>query len=274
MDISGIKLDTMPVSETAILESVPVSDIEQLTSDDAILCQNCGLSERMSSQAFLCRECHAANKKGAIPIQHNSNVVEMRPLDNIGSPNLRSVSFAPVSMRYAGKQLDEIAYSMLPAIPEELKVEIHRAAIEFTREYVTMSTSPTIQDIDCTAMFCLTVGGILQRLSEREKDKIVIRARPELKRQEKERKDEEKISKIQKSLPNSPFERHTANVILKDIATFEAPVDKALQATLKKFLDYVSLQSQIIESIDKAWIEKVLSTPMYSRLKQYIKLTA
>jgi hypothetical protein len=197
---------------------------------------------------------------------------EELPLETNAKQQAKSIRFAPPSVRYNGKQLDEIAWSMLPALPDQVLLDIRKLVVTDARTFVSQDIEPTVQDMDVLAEYCFQLGNMIKQLSSGKKSKIVLSAKPELKRQEKERKEQAKAEKIQKSIPKDVVSTHTANILLKGIAEIVAPPDKSVQATIKAFLDHVQLQSQVEDEITGEWLTANLNLKRYQPIKQYFRI--
>jgi len=284
MNLSNLKFIAAPTTQ-------PKPEI----APTVILCQNCHVNERATTSNFLCVECIAENdellrdkkslsKNGTIPGFESSPTItqlseplfnpEELPLETNSKQSAKSIRFAPPSIRYDGKQLDEIAWSMLPALPESVILEINKAVLSHARAFVSQDVEPTVQDIDVTAEFCIRLGNMMKSLVGKKKDRIILAAKPEAKRLEKERKEKEKAEKIQKAIPKDVISKHTANILLDGIATIVAPPDKAVQSIIKAFLDHVQLQSQVEDEINGEWLAANLNLKRYQPIKQYFKINA
>lgn len=264
--------ETRTENITAPLDSETIEPLETIETEetptpfDEILCDDCFLP---INSGIRCKSCESIRKKGTLPIKPIIKNVSLTS-PNRPSASLRQLTIAPLSVRYDGKELDAIAWSMLPALPETMILEIRQLVAVSARSIV--GENPSIQDIDAMAEYHVQLGAILRQLSIREKDKITLTARPEAKRREIERKITEKAEKIAKTLPVDANLKHAANILLDGKLTFLAPLIAAHKPILKKFLDYVSLMAQVEESIDTAWITKTLATPQYSYLRQYVRI--
>jgi hypothetical protein len=288
MNLTNLKF--IKAEQVDTLRNVSTSRSE---APSKILCGNCHVNDRASTGSLLCDDCLAeaneirTDKKveyanGALPVIEQSPTVingeatlfnaEELPLETNSKQSAKSIRFAPPSIRYDGKQLDEIAWSMLPALPENVLLEINKLVLSDARKFVSQETEPTIQDIDVVAEYCIRLGTMMKSLGSKKKDKIILAAKPEAKRLEKERKEKEKSEKIQKAIPKDPFSKYVANILLEGIATIVAPPDKALQSRVKDFLDYVQLQSNIEDEITAEWLTSQLSKPKYRPIKQYFKI--
>jgi hypothetical protein len=288
MDLSQIKFIT-PKQVESLTNTSTIVEVKETI----VLCQNCNTNERSNTQSLLCHDCIAENKEiledkkngnksGALPAPDLTPTItqtteplfnpEELPLETNSKHSAKSIRFAPPSIRYDGKQLDEIAWSMLPALPESVILDINKLVLSDARAFASQDVEPTVQDIDVLAEYCIRLGNMMKSLGAKKKDKLILSAKPELKRQEKERREKEKSEKIQQSIPKDVVSKHTANILLKDIAEITAPMDKATQSIVKQFLDHVSLQSQIEDEITGAWLTAQLSKPKYQPIKQYFKI--
>lgn len=243
---------------------------ETVKSDNAaILCQNCHEAPRANSQSLLCETCKKGTLPVPAPIEQINATMPVTFTDNSNN-NVRQIDFAPMSIRYEGKQLDEIAWSMLPALPDDMLIEM-RAKMNIVLRDIA-EKEPTIQELDLISESFRYLSDFTKQLSVIKKDKLMLSARPEMKRLEKERKEQEKAKKVQSSIPKDVISRHTANIILAGIVEITAPLEKEKQAILKRFLDHVQLQSQIEETIDREWIKANLNKPNYAPLKPYLTI--
>lgn len=247
-------------------------------SSTEILCQNCETNPRISRQHFLCKEClDSKDNNGILPAPELKEEIEVisMPIPSFQqTTEYQAITFAPPSVRYNGKELDELAWSMMPAMPENVKLDIAKNSTEQMRKFINQEIEPTVQDLDVLAEYFLQLHRFTLELATRKKDRIKLDAKPELKRLEKERREKEKTEKIQSSIPKDTISKHTANVLLAGIAEIVNPAEKDKQSLLKKFLDYVSLQSQMEDVIDTQFLQNALAKPMYSPLKQYFKIKA
>ena len=241
-------------------------------SPETILCQQCNKNARVSTQSMLCKECSIAN--GTLPVHELPSVNVERPLDlsdnNIAE--VRQLTFAPPSIRYDGKKLDEIAWAMTPALAPERLLAVRQKVINDTRDLITGDIQPNLQDLEIAAEYLSQFGNVLRQLVEKQKTKIKLAAKPELKRQESERKAQEKVTKIQKSIPKDTLSQHTANILFDGIAQITTPPGKEHQSLLKNFFETANLQFQMDDEINGEWISKWLSKPKYQPLKQYFKI--
>ena len=290
MNLSNLKF--IKAEQVDTLRNVSTSPND---APSKILCGNCHVNDRASTGSLLCDDCLAeANeirtdkkleyKNGALPTIESSPTVingeatlfnaEELPLETNSKASAKSIRFAPPSIRYDGKQLDEIAWSMLPALPENVLLEINKLVLSDARKFVSQETEPTIQDIDVVAEYCIRLGTMMKSLGSKKKDKIILAAKPEAKRLEKERKEKEKSEKIQKAIPKDTISKHTANILLDGVATIVAPPDKAVQSIIKAFLDHVQLQSQVEDEINGEWLSSQLNMKRYQPIKQYFRINA
>ena len=243
-------------------------------SPETILCQQCNKNARANSQSMLCKDCSTAN--GILPITELPTVNVERPIDltDNGIAKIRQLEFAPPSIRYDGKQLDEIAWAMTPALAPEKVLAIRQKIITDTRALISGNESPDLQAMEIAAEYFAGLSNVFKQLVEKQKTKIKLQAKPELKRLEAERKAQEKVTKIQKSIPRDTLSQHTANILFDGIATITTPPGKEHQSLLKNFFETANLQFQMDDTIDGEWIAKWLSKSKYQPLKQYFKILA
>ncbi len=268
VDNAGI--DAFTKTDALVNEPVRIeSTADDKSAPDEILCQNCGKLPRLNPAALLCATCTAIGvtnlKRPPVAPMIDAKVMESVKLDGV-----RQIQFAPVSVRYSGKELDEIAIATMPALPDDLKLQLKQAAVLHTREDV-IQNNPSIMDLECRAEYLRQQLAIIEALARREKDKLIIKLKPEIKKRDAELKEKAKAEKVQKSLPKDVKFVHAANVLIAAHAELTAPVDKALQNSLKRFLDHVSLEAQVEGEITAEWLKAQLNKNVYAALRAYFK---
>ena len=236
-----------------------------------ILCANCGTSKRYRNDVLLCFVCEVEQKSESVKQPEiKSPAVSESVMKELRLESVRQIQFAPVSVRYSGKEIDEIIIATMPALPEETKLELKKIAAVNWRADVEQN-EPTIMDLEARVEYLRNALAIGESLLKREKDKLMIKLKPEIKRQEAIRKEKEKEKKIQTSLPKEIKFVHAANVLIAAHADLVAPVDKAQQAHLKRFLDHVSLTAQVDGEITTEWLKSQLQKANYTPLRPYFK---
>jgi hypothetical protein len=287
MNLSTLKFITPKQVDTLANVST-----ERSEAPSKILCQNCHVNDRANTGSLLCDDCLAESneiradkkleyKNGALPVLESPSTVtqlaqsfnpEELPIETNGKHEIKAIRFAPPSIRYDGKALDDIAWSMLPAIPANVLLDINKLVINDARSFVNQNVEPTVQDLDVNAEYFFRLASVLKELATKQKSKIVLAAKPEYKRLEKERKEKEKSEKIQSAIPKDVISKHAANILLNGIAEIVAPPDKAVQSIIKAFLDHVQLQSQVEDEINGEWLSSQLNMKRYQPIKQYFKI--